>query len=86
MLFVVCRLVMPPTLEKLKRHIALGLSVCLELFFSNTSFRNSIIVSNSLDPEQAGLGPTCLRRLADSLIHYWQERVEIQCVPHVSFF
>ena len=39
-------------------------------FFSKNSFRNTIRVSNSLDPDQArhfvgpDLGPTCLQRLS----------------------
>ena len=43
----------------------------LKLSFSKTSFRNTIRVSNSLDPDQArqkvgpDLGPNCLQRSAD---------------------
>ena len=47
----------------------LGNLRCFKLTFSKKSFRNTIRVSNSLDPDQAGhfvgpdLDPNCLQRL-----------------------
>ena len=50
----------------------------LKLTFSKKSFRNTIMVSNSLDPDQArhfvgpDLGPNCLQRLsAEDKSRHW---------------
>ena len=54
------------------------MALLLKLTFSKKSFRISIRVSNSLDPDQAcqfvgpDLGPNCLQRLsADYKSHHW---------------
>ena len=62
----------------------------------SADFRNSIKVSNSLDPDQArlfigpDLGPTCLQRLSadDTCNAYWVQLVNIcsRRLEQITFF
>ena len=56
------------------------------LTFSKNSFRNTIRVSNSLEPDQAGcsvwsyLSPSCLQRsAADNKVTHWQRVENLFC-------
>ena len=65
-----------------------------KLTYSKKSFRNTIRVSNSLDPDQArhfvrpDLGPNCLQRLSadDKLCHYQKEGERINMLTLVGHF
>ena len=70
----------------------LSSDIFYKIIFSNNSCRNNIIVSNSLDPDQAqqfigpDLGPNCLQRLsADTSMQKVKVGVVFEKVNYDSF-
>ena len=54
----------------------------LKSTFLKNSFRNTIRVSNSLDPDQVGpdLGPTCLQRLSADITSRQRVKIQLACI------
>ena len=81
--FLALNLLSTPILT-LYMHVVLSSADFKKIIVSNYSFRNTIRVSNSLEPDQArhfvgpDLGPNCLQRLsADDTS---RQRVKYECV------